>query len=123
MLLLAGLLAVTLQSCAVVSVKSYGARPATGSQKDFAIPGCEKAWNEIAMTDDLYDLRTLIKNNCSNLYREGWRLPVTGGNDIPDACGSAWTNLKRDNQLRNVKFMVTHNCPVFYRKGWTIPSK
>lgn len=113
-LLLVGLSMLVLQSCTTTSA---------GSRNDFAVPGCKKAWNEIAMQNTLGELKTLVKNDCAILYQRGWRLPITGGNKLPDVCVPAWNILKKDGQLGNVKFLVTHNCPVFYRKAWIVPPK
>lgn len=112
MLLLVGISMLVIQSCATAP---------TGSRKDFVVPGCENAWNDIAAAHALGELKILVKNDCSSLYQRGWRLPIIGGNDIPDVCNPAWETLKEDGQLYNVRFMVTHNCPVFYRKGWIVP--
>jgi hypothetical protein len=91
---------------------------------DYAIPGCEDAWNSIDKAKKLKDLQALIVTDCSILYRMGWRLPIDknkGGTDNPDVCGKAWHSLETADQLEHVKFMVLHNCPVFYRKAWVIP--
>lgn len=91
---------------------------------DFAIPGCEDAWDAIVKAGNRDDLKTLVVNDCAILYRRGWRLPIhanKAGNVKPDICGPAWNNLSKREQQDNARFMVTHNCPVFYRKGWVLP--
>jgi len=103
------------QSCALFS---------SGSRADYAIPGCERAWESIAKAKGLSDLKTLVINDCAVLYKEGWRLPIKnnkGGTDNAGVCNPAWNNLESKKQLDNVRFMITHNCPVFYRHGWVIP--
>lgn len=105
------------QSCALFS---------KGSRSDFAIPGCEKAWTDITKAGVQKDLETLVVNDCSVMYQQGWRLPInnnTGGATMPKVCGPAWNGLQSKQQLDNVKFMITHNCPVFYRHKWIIPPK
>ena len=82
----------------------------------YAIPGCEKAWNAISAVGQLDALGVLIENDCAVLYRKGWRLGR--GAVSKDQCAPAWNALFNSGQENNLKFMVTHNCPVFYRKGW-----
>ena len=104
-----------LQSCSVLS---------SGSREDFAIPGCEKAWVSIYKTKVLNDLKTLVVNNCSEMYQQGWRLTDKRFKRKvinADQCKQSWSQLEAAKQLNNVKFLVTHNCPVFYRHGWIIP--
>ena len=104
-----------IQSCAMFS---------SGSRADYAIPGCEKAWESIVDAKGLKDLKVLVINDCSVLYKEGWRLPINknkGGQNKPEICIPSWNNLKNKKQLDSVRFMITHNCPVFYRHRWVIP--
>jgi hypothetical protein len=103
------------QSCTTLS---------SGSRADYAIPGCERAWDSIARANGLKELKTLVVNDCSIMYQKGWRLPINknkGGVNNPELCDSAWNNLDANKQLDNTKFMITHNCPVFYRHDWVIP--
>ena len=86
----------------------------------YAIPGCENAWNSINAVGRINALAVLIRNDCAVLHRKGWRLG--GGNARQDVCTPAWNALVKAGQVTNVKFMVTHNCPVFYRKGWVQSS-
>jgi len=109
------LLALSIQSCSLVS---------KGSRSDFAVPGCERAWEDINSANALSSLEILIINDCSNLYENEWRLPMNdnkGGAILPSVCNPAWEYLKRKGQLENVEFLVKHNCPVFYRHGWIVP--
>lgn len=103
------------QSCAIFT---------SGSRADYAIPGCENAWNAIVSAKAIKDMETLVVNNCSSMYKNGWRLPININKDSetsPEQCIAAWNNLETSKQLDNAKFMVTHNCPVFYRHKWVIP--
>ena len=104
-----------LQSCALFS---------QGSRSDFAIPGCEMAWDDIDSAGVLDDFKAVIVNDCSNLYAQGWRLPIRnnqGGTVYPQVCKPAWKRIRDAGKLDSAKFMVTHNCPVFYRNKWIIP--
>lgn len=97
-----------------------------GSSADFAVPGCERAWTIIDVNKGLPALRTLISNDCAQLYQSGWRLPINankGGVDNPELCGPAWAELEKAELLEQVEFTVTHNCPVFYRHGWIVPPR
>lgn len=98
----------------------------TGARADFAIPGCEQAWNRVDGAQALPALRTIVRNDCQQLYAAGWRLPMggsSGGTVLPDQCNPAWQQLNDAGQLDNVAFLVTHNCPVFYRHGWILPPR
>lgn len=104
-----------LQSCGVLS---------EGSRDDFSIPGCEIAWVSIDKAKTLNDLKTLVVNNCSEVYDKGWRLTDKRfKREVINAeqCKQSWDKLAALSQLDNAKFMVTHNCPVFYRQGWIVP--
>ena len=103
------------QSCAVFS---------SGTRADYAIPGCETAWDSIAKAKVIKDLKALVVNDCSVMYQKGWRLPINqnkGGINNPELCEPAWSNLEVNKQLDNTKFIITHNCPVLYRHEWVIP--
>lgn len=116
-ILLLSLLLILVQSCATTPADA-------GSDADFAIPGCEPAWGAIDAARALAELRALVVNDCAELYRYGWRLPIggnNGGRSELDVCQSAVKTLMYKGQLENVKFMVTHNCPTFYRNRWVIP--
>ena len=98
----------------------------SASRDDFAIPGCEEAWLSVNKAKVFDDLKTVIVNNCSELYQQGWRLndkrfkrEVVGA----EQCKQSWTQLQDARQLDSVKFMVMHNCPVFYRYGWITPPR
>lgn len=104
-----------LQSCGVLS---------EGSRDDFSIPGCEIAWVSIDKSKTLNDLKTLVVNNCSEVYDKGWRLTDKRfKREVINAeqCKQSWSKLTTASQLGNAKFMVTHNCPIFYRQGWIVP--
>lgn len=97
-----------------------------GSRADFAIPGCERAWNQVDAAGGLPALRTVIRNDCQQLYAQGWRLPINAnrqGSTAPAQCDPAWQQLHDAGQMDNVQFLVTHNCPVFYRHGWIVPPR
>ena len=103
-----------LQSCSVFS---------SGSREDFSIPGCEIAWVSVDKAKTLNDLKTLVVNNCSEIYEQGWRLTDKRfKREVinPELCKESWSKLEDAKQLDKVKFMVLHNCPVFYRRGWIV---
>jgi hypothetical protein len=88
---------------------------------DFALPGCEDAYNRIYQASQLANLQTLVTTDCAIMYNQGWRLPVgtnTGGTSNPTVCAPAWNGLVNAGKIEDAKFIVTHNCPVLYRKGW-----
>ncbi|MEQ9548491.1 MAG: hypothetical protein RIM23_02560 [Coleofasciculus sp. G3-WIS-01] len=88
---------------------------------DYAVPGCEEAWNSISSASKISNLENLVKTDCAVMYRNGWRLPQgsnTGGTTNTTICAPAWNGLGEAGKLNDAKFIVTHNCPVLYRKGW-----
>ena len=87
----------------------------TTAYAQYAIPGCENAWNSINAVGRINALAVLIRNDCAVLHRKGWRLG--GGNARQDVCTPAWNALVKAGQVTNVEFMVTHNCPVFIAKA------
>jgi len=109
------MMSLSLTSCAVFQ---------KGSDSDFALPGCETAWVKVVNANVINNLKNIIVNDCSEMYKHGWRLPIdknNSGSNKPETCRPAWEKLEKAGQLENAKYMVTHNCPVFYRHGWIIP--
>ncbi len=79
-------------------------------------PQCIKAEKTLRSKKVLNRAGTLIKNNCSVMYRKKW---LKGkGISNPKVCRPAWNALAKSKALRATKTLVTQNCPVIYAKKW-----
>ncbi|WP_414575845.1 hypothetical protein [Anabaena sp. CCY 9402-a] len=88
----------------------------------YDVPGCKEAFTSIDQASLIKPLKDLIALDCAIMYKEGWRLPATGGVANQTVCAPAWNVLGQSNKLGDAKFIVTHNCPALYNLGWVKPQ-
>ncbi len=74
------------------------------------IPACVTAWNELDYSNQIDNLKKLIQNDCSVMYRHGWL--QGNGNVNLSACEGPWNNLAHSGKLDNARTLVTLNCPI-----------
>ena len=84
-------------------------------------PQCVSAVKTLQSKNMLGSAGTLIRNNCSVMYRKKW---LKGrGTTNTNVCRPAWNALAKTKALRATKVLVTRNCPIIYAKGWRNPRK
>jgi len=83
---------------------------------DAPIPECVAAWNSVNAASQIPQLKTLIVNDCSIMYVQGWK---TGGSGTanPSVCAPAWNAIAAAGKLADAKFLVSTNCPILAKQG------
>lgn len=81
-----------------------------GARQGAPNSGCVTAWKELENSSQIDNLKSLIKNDCSVMYRKGW---LQGkGTASPSACEGPWNSLARSGKLDSAKTVVMLNCPM-----------
>ena len=94
----------------------------TGKQAQLASPAslgnlkCDKAVRKLKSKKVLGVARTLVRNNCSIMYRKKW---LKGkGKTNRNICVPAWNRLRKTKMLKTTKVLITNKCPIIYSQGW-----